>query len=118
MKRIDENELKRIVNEMIDEYIDGGVFTSDRNGYRMPDDRTSNDREYQALLNALNSIGSKIYTEAQYMRRTCNVVNPMFIRGIQDPKKRKMAEIAQKTYAKCMDLYNFLSQSKDEMKGL
>ena len=118
MKRIDENELNRIVNEMIDEYIDGGVFTPVGNPHQMTAQRAPDDREYQALLSAMNSIGSKIYTEAQYMRRTCNVVNPMFIRGIQDPKKRKMAEIAQKTYAKCMDLYNFLSQSKDELNRI
>ena len=116
--KITEAELHTIINEAINDYMDKGTFTPIGNAaykggnasYQKSDNRLN-----AALIKSLNSIANMLWSESDYLKHTCNVMNPMFITKIEPGNDRKAAQIAQQVYAKCRELYDFINKSKEEL---
>jgi prephenate dehydratase len=117
--KLTEQDIHKIVEDVASQFIDKGVYTPIGNsayGKTNINNKPYQADNYSALKESLNSIASKLYTEVQFLKTTLNVQNPIFIKNIKDNRERKIADIAQKTYARCMDLYVFLHSMEDELE--
>lgn len=115
---ISEPDLHNLIMETISEYTDNGTFTTIGTPGAQLTRENPTDDDVEKLLTCLNSIANKTYTEAQYLKTTCNVQNPMFIRNIQDRTKRLIATRAWQTYEKLFQLYQTVKSSIDEIEKL
>ena len=119
--KITESDLHRIIQETVENYVDHGEFSPIGNPYKGAlEDRAKKrlEKTRESTKEMLTAISRVLYQEAQYTKSVLNIQNPLFNKYISDEKERKMAEIAQETYAKCMELYKFLRGKEYELEGI
>ena len=117
--KLTEQDLRNIVNEVLEDYQDKGEFTPiGTPGARITANKQQGEVNKERVLKCFNSIANKLYTEAQYMKQACNVQNQMFIQHIEDKKERLIAARAQQAYSKCIELYNTIRGMCDELMKL
>lgn len=120
--KLTEQDLRQIVKEAVNQYVDQGTFTPIGNHSLLPQksEKEKNFETLQANEKKINSSLSKIlhtlYVETSYLKKSCNFgteLNPMFIDGMKDGKLKAQAKMVQGAIAKCNELYNFLMNIKN-----